>query len=437
MPDTSNLAVSYDEKTILELKQLLEGRHLNLEPGFQRKSVWSPLDRRKLIESILSGYPLPSIFLYKRIVGNHVVYDVVDGKQRLETIFMYCGSRGFAGKRFSVRFALDGTNAEPLDWAVLRRRNMAPRVDMFRLQVVEVGGELSTIIDLFVRINSTGKALKGAEKRHARYYDSQLLTEAERLSRKWRPWFEREKIIPKSQSDRMKDVELLSELLVSITRGGLIDRKVAVDRAIGNESYSGPVLRRGVAELDGTLATMKRLFPDLGQTRFSNISEFYSLTMLVWQFRRDKLILSDRRRAQNAWGILVRLSSAVTMVRERQRKAQGAGPGQNLAADYLMSVQEGTDKLVQRQKRERMLLGLLSGIFEKKDERRGFSREQRRLLWHSEERKVCRKCGVVLTWANFQADHVNAHSRGGRTDLKNAQLLCGRCNRRKGARRAG
>ncbi|HQN10368.1 MAG TPA: HNH endonuclease signature motif containing protein, partial [Thermoanaerobaculia bacterium] len=174
-----------------------------------------------------------------------------------------------------------------------------------------------------------------------------------------------------------------------------------------------------------------------GQTRFSNISEFYSLTMLVWQFRRDKLILSDRRRAQNAWGILVRLSSAVTMVRERQRKAQGAGPGQNLAADYLMSVQEGTDKLVQRQKRERMLLGLLSGIFEKKDERRGFSREQRRLLWHSEERKVCRKCGVVLTWANFQADHVNAHSRGGRTDLKNAQLLCGRCNRRKGARRAG
>ncbi|MEX0613195.1 MAG: DUF262 domain-containing protein, partial [Pirellulales bacterium] len=37
--------------------------HLNLEPGFQRKSVWTLRDRRKFIESVLEQFPVPSIFL--------------------------------------------------------------------------------------------------------------------------------------------------------------------------------------------------------------------------------------------------------------------------------------------------------------------------------------------------------------------------------------
>ena len=35
------LRYEYGDKTLLELKSLQEGRHLNLEPGFQRQSVWA------------------------------------------------------------------------------------------------------------------------------------------------------------------------------------------------------------------------------------------------------------------------------------------------------------------------------------------------------------------------------------------------------------
>jgi 5-methylcytosine-specific restriction endonuclease McrA len=44
-------------------------------------------------------------------------------------------------------------------------------------------------------------------------------------------------------------------------------------------------------------------------------------------------------------------------------------------------------------------------------------------------------CAETLDWTNFQIDHIKAHSRGGKTDLRNAALTCVTCNASKGARR--
>ena len=42
-----------DTKTVQDLVNLYEKKHLNLNPGFQRDSVWTTTDRKKLIDSIL------------------------------------------------------------------------------------------------------------------------------------------------------------------------------------------------------------------------------------------------------------------------------------------------------------------------------------------------------------------------------------------------
>jgi hypothetical protein len=41
----------------------------------------------------------------------------------------------------------------------------------------------------------------------------------------------------------------------------------------------------------------------------------------------------------------------------------------------------------------------------------------------------CRQCGAMT---DLQFDHVIPHSRGGANTVRNVQLLCGDCNRRKG-----
>ena len=60
------IQTDYSKRTINEMVLHFQHGQINLEPGFQRKSVWSLMDRRRLIQSIVSEYPLPNIFLYRR-----------------------------------------------------------------------------------------------------------------------------------------------------------------------------------------------------------------------------------------------------------------------------------------------------------------------------------------------------------------------------------
>ena len=108
----------------------------------------------------------------------------------------------------------------------------------------------------------------------------------------------------------MKDVELVSELLASLHEGGPIDRKVAIDRAIANRSVNAHTLRRISAELQAALNSVRTMFPQLRSTRFRNISEFYSLVMVVWELKQAKLVLSDKQRNATAQNLLLRLSQA-------------------------------------------------------------------------------------------------------------------------------
>jgi uncharacterized protein with ParB-like and HNH nuclease domain len=71
------------QKTVQDIINLYQSGHLNLSPGFQRDSVWTKRDRVNLIDSIIRNYPLPSVFLYRREKEGDIIYDVVDGKQRI------------------------------------------------------------------------------------------------------------------------------------------------------------------------------------------------------------------------------------------------------------------------------------------------------------------------------------------------------------------
>lgn len=426
----------FGTKTILELRNLQAEGHLNLEPGFQRKSVWSERDRRKLIQSIFEQYPVPSIFLYIREEEGRPVYDVLDGKQRLESIFMFSRVSPFAHEGFDVKHQFpDEDEVRKWNWTDLKKTQRYGQFLSYKIPVVEVKGDFAAIVELFVRINSTGKRLTSAEKRKANFYTSPLLRAAEKLARRFGRFFEAQRIISRTARQRMRDVELVSELLTSILAGTLIHKKRAVDKAVGNTKLPQRDLQKAIGELKATMRSVKRMFPDLKATRYRNQSEFYSLFMLVWEFRQQHMILSDRKRNDVAMKLLARFSNGVDEVREQQLKAKGAQPHQRIYADYLLTVQQGTDNLPHRKARAEKLRGLLTGLFEQKDERRTFSPEQRRILWNSDEKKRCSQCGCVLDWTNFQVDHVKAHSRGGKTVLSNAALICQPCNASKGARK--
>jgi uncharacterized protein with ParB-like and HNH nuclease domain len=74
--------------SIGEWISLYEKHELDIYPEFQRFFRWSNKQKSRFIESVLLGIPIPQIFVAQREDG---IWDVVDGLQRLSTIFQFAG----------------------------------------------------------------------------------------------------------------------------------------------------------------------------------------------------------------------------------------------------------------------------------------------------------------------------------------------------------
>lgn len=433
MPLVEPIAYTTDSREVHELAALYKAGKLNLSPGFQRQSVWSLRDRTKLIDSILRRYPLPAIFLYRRETDGRIVYDVIDGKQRLESIFMFMGV--LRGHRFEVKATFPGDDEpEVWDWPRLLRRKRQAVIEGYKITVIQVDGELGDMIDVFVRINSTGKALSAQEKRHARYFNSPFLKAIGQAAEKAVPILKNQRVLSDAQIARMKHIELMAELAYSIHRGEVIHKKAALDGVMADYAMTALRVRKAV---DGAKAAIRRtltLFPDLRTTRFRQLADFYTLVVLVAKFERDGFVLTDPGRNAIAWDLLSRFGAGVDELRVKQKQLAKSKESDEDMRAYLLTVTEGTDTETNRRNRERILQGLLESVFEKKDTKRLFSEEQRRLIWHSTAKPKCMSCRCNLAWGDFHVDHVFAHSKGGRTALENAQLMCASCNAAKGNR---
>jgi Protein of unknown function DUF262 len=74
--------------SIGEWISIYEKGEIDVHPEFQRFFRWTPAQKSRLIESIFLGIPIPQIFVAQRADG---VGDVVDGLQRLSTIYQFAG----------------------------------------------------------------------------------------------------------------------------------------------------------------------------------------------------------------------------------------------------------------------------------------------------------------------------------------------------------
>lgn len=422
-----------DRKLIDELVSHYKKRALNLEPGFQRDSVWKERDRAKLINSIVRNYPLPAIFLYRRNENGRLIYDVIDGKQRLESIFKFMGIlRG----RFWAKVKLPGAEQEEwIDWKKLCKKRQQHLITGYSIPTIEVDGDFTDIVDVFVRINSTGKALSPQEKRHAKYYDSDFLKEAHRIAKRFETRLQRMDVLSASDISRMKHVELISELILSMHQGDVLNKKTALDRVMTSDTLDGRSIRKASRLTVTAINRVFRMFPRLRNTRFCRVTDFYSLVVLIGKFEQEGYILTDRRRNRLAWDLLVAFGAKVDKMREKQRMLENVKTGEEIYRAYLMTVSQMTDDISQRRKREEILRGILGTLFAQKDKQRGFSAEQRRILWNEAASRKCEGCGKSLTWDDFTIDHIDPHSKGGRSRLENAALMCRVCNSTKGNRK--
>ncbi len=161
--------------SIGEMINLYNDGEIEIHPEFQRVYRWSHEQKCKLIESILLGIPLPSIFVSQRDDG---VWDVVDGLQRLSTIFSFLGVLKDENGELCKPLVLSGTRYLPLlegkVWEDKHDRTREIDIEIRRvfkrekidLKIIKRESEGATKFELFQRLNTGGSKLSDQEVRN-------------------------------------------------------------------------------------------------------------------------------------------------------------------------------------------------------------------------------------------------------------------------------
>ena len=151
-----------------ELASLYEERELEIQPKFQRFFRWTVDQKTRLVESILLGIPLPQVFVSPR---NDGVWEVVNGLQRLSTLFEFMGK--LRGENGTTREPLCLTRAKylpALDGIRWTDLSHPLRIDFRRAKVnvsiLNRGSDHRAKYDLFERLNTGGTRLSEQEVRN-------------------------------------------------------------------------------------------------------------------------------------------------------------------------------------------------------------------------------------------------------------------------------
>lgn len=215
------------DNTTITIAQFIENLKLkkyNFNPNYQRHSVWSEEKQSFFIDSIMKNFPVPPIFLRRRIddgTGTQT-FDVIDGKQRLEAI------RAFVDNKIPVSLetndkkfddpSLAGKYFRDLDAPELREYKTHFWRYILPVEYVDTDDQ-EALESLFDRLNRYGEPLQGQELRNARHHSSPITKMAHQMA-SWSFWEERLKVTDKT---RMEDVELASECIFLVLDGKIED----------------------------------------------------------------------------------------------------------------------------------------------------------------------------------------------------------------------
>lgn len=444
--------LTFPDLTVKKILNLHASGKLNLNPGFQRASVWEDKDKALLIDSIFQNVPLPSILLWHEKKGNKNIYHVVDGKQRIETLIAFTKSN----KAFSYDCSVVKKHHGNKDWGDIYEdiddkvvsykgicqsaKDLRRQFNKFPILAVQIenANSLEDIRELFVRVNSTGMKLHPSEIRHARFLNSMLLLEAERISTlpSIKGFFIDNKVFTKRHFNRMKVVEFITELMLSIKSNDVLDKKASIDSMMDSKLTDTQVktLSKQVISIIDYISTyFSGKECRLKTTRFKNTADLYALAFCLWKMNYTSgLIIKDHSRSYVAYTILVDLDNQIKRysVAYKEGKVLRALP--DVERRYKKTIVSSTDSGLNRRERVSIIDDLLRPVFIKKDADRVFSRDLKELLWHSTDR-ICTLCREkILKYEDLEIDHRFAHARGGETNSANAQIAHSKCNKSKG-----
>ncbi|WP_419706858.1 DUF262 domain-containing protein [Promicromonospora sp. NFX87] len=326
---------------------LYRRRLLELDPPYQRRSVWSQVYKDYFIDTILLAYPSPAVFLYEDIAEDGTTnYSVVDGKQRLTAVFEFLEGEYPVSDTASIeRFR--GSYFGDLPPEVKR----AFYTYQFNIEFLPSSDE-GTLNNIFDRINKNVARLTHQELRHARY-SGMFIKGTESLAEYMEAQLQRDFPRITAQSRRqMKDVEFVAQLLL-LTEGGVasqtqleLDAEYSKrDQEWENQEEVEGEFRRVIDVIQG----WKESLLAGNAKRLGNQADFYSLYGAVLDLLRVRT-LPDSATAT------ARLEEFMSLVANEEARIQDKN-----AQRYFDAARSASNDVAQRRDRIKILTSVLLG----------------------------------------------------------------------------
>lgn len=231
------LQVGKTTYTIVDFLEWQRQGTLDLQPFYQRRSVWNPRVKSLLIDSLLRGFPLPLVFLHNRldVQTSGTVRQVVDGQQRLRTILSYIDIDSLPPGTVDDWDRFTVIRAHNREYAGLSFQQLPSDIQGLLLQtqlsvnVLPSDIDDVTVLTIFQRMNSTGFKLNDQEIRNATYFGDfkeSAYALAYAQNQRWVNWG----IFTRQDVAQMKEVELTSDLMGYLMNGVTARSKAAIDR---------------------------------------------------------------------------------------------------------------------------------------------------------------------------------------------------------------
>ena len=402
---------------------------VQMDPEYQREpGAWSKEKCQLFVDSIFNGYDVPKFYFHdlRKDTSVNYRYAVVDGKQRLQTLFDFMDDKfplGEFDKMDEDVIEFLGRIPPPKpgaffselseDWKNYFRARSLPIV-------VVSNANREDIENLFARLNN-GESLNGAEKRNAIPGDMTDLIRiigTDPFFGEWAP-----------VGRRYQHYEITAKfLLMEQTMLGpsgehfCNTKKRFLDDMVRNGKKMLRADRDKLRKrVEDNIKILKRVFKedDPLLKKPTHVPQYYAFcASVVGSYTHPQL-------HQKLHEFLEWFQTEKKLNQQRSEDELDAE-----LVEFGLQLQYSNDKESMKAR-----IGILTRRFLQrcpdlriKDPQRNFSDEERFAIWVNGGKK-CAVCGRDLNLKEMDADHRQKWAEGGPTTLANGRCLCKTCNR--------
>ncbi len=377
---------------------------------YQREFVWSKKEMQFFIDSIIKDFPIPQVFI-RKIPGNE--FEIVDGQQRLTTI------QEFLKDEFTLSVI---SKLGKIKYSQLPEFTRI-EFDNRKIPVIWLDNyDDEDVRSLFRRLQS-GRDLNTGEKLNA--FPGSITLLARKIAD--HPFFNNVNF----SMNRYRALQLAAQIILLVNEG-ITDIKA-------NRLYEFFDFHKDDDESSSFFKKSKRILNYMNKIiKNLKLPELRTPSWFINYFIFTKELMDKYNIVSKEKVILKFYQDFFKYIEENKKisKSKEAHEGKIKidieAINFVNNNRAGTNNRKNIQSRIDYLREKFfewEHDIEPKDIKRGFD-ETERIAIYRRYKGICQNpdCLKKVKFEDFHADHKIPHSRGGKTIINNAQVLCSSCN---------